>query len=70
MRETDVIEELLERVTHEEIGSNPMQRMKSEKATRPSEVSVKMMVASGKIGIEVMMDLCQCILDGGGMPDE
>ena len=47
-----------------------MQKMKSEKATGPSEVSVEMMVASGEIGVKVMMKLCQRVLDGRGMPDE
>ena len=44
--------------------------MKSGKATGPSEVSVEMIVASDKIGIKVMMELCQRVLDGRGMPDE
>ena len=47
-----------------------MQKMKSEKATRPSEVSVEMIVASGKIEVKVMMELCQHVLGGRGMPDE
>ena len=41
-----------------------------EKATGPSEVSVKMIVASGEIGMKVLMELCQRILDGREMPDE
>ena len=40
------------------------------KATGPSEVSVEMIVASGEIGFKVMMELCQRVLDGRGMPDE
>ena len=28
------------------------------------------MVASGEIGVKVMMELCQRVLDGRGMPDE
>ena len=47
-----------------------IQRMKSGKATGPSEVSVGMIVASGEIGVKVMMQLCQHVLDGRGMPDE
>ena len=35
-----------------------IQSMKSEKATGPSEVSVEMIVASGEIGVKVMMELC------------
>ena len=47
-----------------------MQKMKSEKATGPSEVSVEMIVASGEIRAKVMMELCQCVLDGKGMTNE
>ena len=47
-----------------------MQKTKSGKATGRSEVSVKMIVASGEIEIKVMMALCQHILNGSGMPDE
>ena len=44
--------------------------MKSRKATGTSEVSVEMIVASGEIGVKVMMELCQRVMDGGGMPDQ
>ena len=47
-----------------------MQKMKSEKATGPSEVSVEMIVASGEIGVKVTMELCQHVLDGRVIPDE
>ena len=47
-----------------------MQKMKSGKATGPSEVSLEIIVASGEIGIKVMMELCQQMLDDRGMPDE
>ena len=47
-----------------------MQRIKSGKATQPSEVSVEMIVAIGEIRVKVMMELCQHVLDGRGMPDE
>ena len=29
-----------------------------------------MIAASGEIGIDVMVELCQSVLDGRGMPDE
>ena len=29
-----------------------------------------MISASGKVGVSVMVELCQCMLDGKGMPDE
>ena len=47
-----------------------MQKMKSGKATGTSEVSVEMIVASGKVGFKVMMELCQRVLNGRGLPDE
>ena len=59
----------MEKVARNEIVE-AMQRMKSGKATGPSEVSVEMIVASGEIGVKVMMELCQRVLDGRGMPDE
>ena len=44
--------------------------MKAGKAAGPSEVSVEMIAASGEIGIGVLVELCQGVLDGRGMPDE
>ena len=69
MVETDVIEEPVEKVASNEIVE-AIQRIKSRKATEPSEVSVEMIVASGEIGVKVMMELCQRVLDGREMPDE
>ena len=69
MVETDVVEGPVEKVACNEIVK-AMQRMKSEKATGPSQVSVEMIVASGEIGVKVMMELCQRVLDGRGMPDK
>ena len=66
---TDVVEGPVEKVTRVEIVE-AMQKMISGKATRPSEVSVEMIVASGEIGAKVVMELCQRVLDGTGMPDE
>ena len=67
--ETDLVEGPVEKVVHDEIVE-AMQSMKSRKATGTSEVSVEMIVASGEIGVKVMMELCQRVLDGGVMPDE
>ena len=69
MVETDVVEGSVEKVARNE-SVEAMQRMKSEKATGPSEVSVEMMDASCKIGVKVMMELCQRVLDGRGIADE
>ena len=69
MVETDLVEGPVEKVVGDEIVE-AMQSMKSGKATGTSEVSVEMIVASGEIGVKVMMELCQNVLDGRGMPDE
>ena len=68
MVENDLVEPV-EKVVRDEIVK-AMQSMKSGKATGTSEVSVEMIVASGEIGVKVMMELCQHVLDGRGMPDE
>ena len=67
--ETDIVEGPVEKVARNEIVK-AMQKMKSGKATGPFEESVKMIVASGEIGVIVMMELCQRVLDGGEMLDE
>ena len=69
MVETDVVEGPVKTVARNEIVE-AMQKMKSVKVTGPPEVSVEMIVASGKIRAKVMMELCQHLLDGREMPDE
>ena len=69
MVETDLVEGPVEKVVCDEIVES-IQSMKSGKATGPSEVSVEMIVASGEIGVKVMMELCQRVLDDRGMPGE
>ena len=69
MVETDLVEGPVEKVVCNEIVEK-IQSMKSGKATGPSEVSVEMIVASGEIGVKVMMELCQRVMDGRRMPDE
>ena len=69
MMETDAVEGLVEKVARNEIAE-ALQKMKSGKATRPSEVSLEIIVTSGKIWVKVMMELCQRILNGRGMSDE
>ena len=69
MVETDVVEGPVEKVAHNEIVE-AIQSMKSGKATGPSEVSEEMIVANGEIRVKVMMELCQRVLNGRGMPDE
>ena len=69
MVETDVVEGPVEKVARNETVE-AMQKMKSGKATGTSEVSAKMIVASGKIRVKVMIELFQHVLDGRGMSDE
>ena len=67
--ETDVVEGPVEKVARNEIVE-AMQKIKSGKATGTSEVKLEMIVASGKIEVKVMMELCQRVLNGRGMPAE
>ena len=69
MVETDVVEGPVEKVACNKIVE-AMQKTKSGKANGPSDVSVDMIIASGEIGVKLMMELCQCVLDGREMPDE
>ena len=59
----------VETVSQEEVVK-VIREMKAKKAAGPSEVSVEMIAASGEIGIGVMEELCQGVLDGRGMLDE
>ena len=68
MVETDLVEGPVEKVVRDKIVE-AMQSMKSGKAIGTSEVSVEMIVASGEIGVKVMMELCQRVLYGREMPD-
>ena len=69
MTDVDVVEGPVEGVTREEI-IKAMEKMKRGKAAGPSDICTEMILASGEIGIGVMMELCQGVLDGRGMPDE
>ena len=44
--------------------------MKPGKVAGPFEICAEMISASGEVGISVIMELCQLVLDGKGMPDE
>ena len=47
-----------------------MQKMKLGKASGLSEVSMEMINASGKVGIDVTIKLCQRIPDGKEMAED
>ena len=65
--EADLVEGPVERVSREEVVK-AMGKMKAGKAAGPSEVSVEMIAVSGEIGIGMMVELCQGVLDGRGIP--
>ena len=44
--------------------------IKPEKAAGPSELCAEMISASGEVGVSVMVEICQRVLDGKGMPDK
>ena len=67
--QADLVEGPVERVSREEVVKT-LEKMKAGKAPGPSEVSVEMIAASGEIGIDVMVELCQNVLGGRGMPDQ
>ena len=59
----------VERVSREEVVK-ALREMKVIKAAGPLEVSAEMIAASGEIGIGVMVELWQGVLDGRGMPGD
>ena len=67
--QADLVEGPVERVRQEEVVK-ALGKMKAGKAAGPSEVSVEMIAESGEIGIDVMVELCQSVLDGRGMPND
>ena len=67
--DADMVEGPVEEVTRVEMMS-AIKAMKFGKAAGPSEVNTEMIVASGQVGLNVMMELCQRLLDGRGIPNE
>ena len=67
--QADLVEGPAERVSREEVVK-ALGKMKAGKAAGPSAVSVEMIAASGEIGVDVTVELCQSVLDGRRMPDE
>ena len=65
----ELVEGPVERVSWKE-KVKAIREMKVGKATGPSEVSVEMIAVSGEIGIGVMVELCQGVLDGREMVDD
>ena len=44
--------------------------IKPGKGTGPFEACAEMISASGEVGVNVMVELCQSVLDGKGMPEQ
>jgi len=58
MVKADVVEGPVERLTRKEVVE-AIKKMKQEKTSELSEISTGMIMASSKIGQDVMMQLCQ-----------
>ena len=65
--DADTVDGPTERVVREEI-MEAFKYLKIGKASGPSEVYAEMILASGDVGIRVLMKPCQRILDEKGMP--
>ena len=59
----------VEKVSRKEMRE-AIRKMKQGKAAGLSEVTTEMIVAGGRIAEEVMLQLCQRVLDGKGIPNE
>ena len=69
MVEVDMVEGLVEGVTDEKV-MEAINKIKLEKAAGPSEVSMDMIIASGKFGVGVIKKLGQRVLDRKRMREE
>ena len=65
--EGDAVEGPVVCVSREEV-LQALNDIKTGKAPGPSEVSLEMIASSGEVGIQVMAEICQKILEGHGMP--
>jgi len=64
-----VVEGPVERVTRKEVVE-ALKKINQGKAAGLSEISTEMIMASGKIGDDMMMQRCQQVFDGNVIPDE
>ena len=67
--ERETVEGAVVYVSREEV-LQALNEMKTDKVPGPSEVSLELISASGVVGIRVMADICQRVLDGFGLPVE
>ena len=64
-----MVEGPIKNVTREEMAI-AIKEIKPRKAAGPSEVCAEIISASAEVGVNVMVELCQRVLNGKGMPDE
>ena len=67
--DTAMVEGPAEKVSRKEVRE-AIRKMKQGKAAGLSEVTTEMIVAGGRIAEEVMLQLCQRVLVGNGIPNE
>ena len=67
--EGDAVEGPVVCLSREEV-LQALNKMKTGKAPGPSDISSEWIAASGGVGILVMAEICQKVLDGSGMPPE
>ena len=67
--EGDAVEGPVVCVSREEV-LQALNEMKTGKVPGHSEVSLELIAASGGVGIQVMAEICQNVIDGCGMPAE
>ena len=65
--EGDTVEGPVVCVSREEV-LQALSEMKTGKAVGASELSLELSAASGGVGIQVMAEICQKVLDGLGIP--
>ena len=67
--ENNIVEALVKEVSSEKI-TIAIKKMKLGKASGLSEVSMEMMNANGKVGIDMIMKFCQRVFDEKGIPKD
>ena len=67
--EGDAVEGPVVCVNREE-ALQALNEMKTRKATGPTQLSLELIAISGGVGIQVMAEICQKVLDGFGIPAE
>ena len=69
MAAASAVEGPIKNVTSEEMAI-VIKMMKPGKAAGPSEVCAEMISASGEVGVSMIVELCQRVLDRKGMLDK